>query len=70
MKGDTWKSAVAEHQWDQQHQVHWDGMRVLDRAARPIQLKVKETFLIERTPTYTRLDRNGGKSYRTAGSLP
>ena len=43
-KGDTWKSAIADHQWDQQHQVDWDGTRVLDRATRPIQLKVKETF--------------------------
>ena len=37
-KGYTWKSAIAEHQWDQQHQVDWDATRVLDRAARPVQL--------------------------------
>ena len=37
-KGDTWKSAIVEHQWDQQHQVNWDETRMLDRAARPIQL--------------------------------
>ena len=36
-KGDTWKSAIAEHQWDQQHKVDWDGTRLLDRATRPIQ---------------------------------
>ena len=28
-KGDTWKSAIAEHQRDQQHQVDWDETRVL-----------------------------------------
>ena len=31
-RGETWKSAIAKHQWDQQHQVDWDGTRVLDRA--------------------------------------
>ena len=37
-KGDTWKSAIAEHQLDQQYQVDWDGTRVLDRATWPIHL--------------------------------
>ena len=59
-KGDTWKSAIAEHQWDQQHQVDWDATRVLDRAARPVQLKVKEALHIERTPANNRLNRDGG----------
>ena len=49
-KWDTWMSAIAEHQWDQQHQVDWDGTRVLDRAIGPIQLKVKEALHIERSP--------------------
>ena len=59
-KGDMWKSAVAEHQQDQQHQVDWDGTRVLDRAARPVQLKVKEALHIERTPANNSLNRDGG----------
>ena len=59
-KGDTWKSAIAEHQWDQQHQVDWDGTRVLDRTTRPIQLKVKEALHIERTPANTRLNHDEG----------
>ena len=31
-KGDTWKSSIAEHQyqWDQQHQVDWDETGVPD----------------------------------------
>ena len=45
-----WKSAVVEHQWDQ---VDWDGTRVLERAARPVQLKVKEALYIERTDAST-----------------
>jgi hypothetical protein len=50
-KWDTWKSAITEHQWDQQHQVDWDEeTRMLDRATRPIQLKVKEALHIEKTP--------------------
>ena len=70
MKADTWKSAITEQQWDQQHQVHWDGTRELDRVIRPIQLKVKEALHIERTPANTRLNRDGVTSYRAAGSLP
>ena len=49
-----------EHQWDQQHQIDWDGTRVLDRATRPIQLKVKEALHIERTSANTRLNHDGG----------
>ena len=31
-KGYTGKSAIAEHQWDQQHKIDWEGIKVLDRA--------------------------------------
>ena len=54
-----WKSAIAEHQWDQQHQVDCDATRVLDRAARLVQLKIKEALHIENTPA-NRLNRDGG----------
>ena len=37
----------------------WDGSRILDRASRPIQLKVKEAIHIERIPINDRLDHNG-----------
>ena len=63
-KGDTWKSAIAEHHWDQQ-QVEWDATRVLDRAARPVQLKVKEALHIEMTPANNRFNRDG--SYKLPG---
>ena len=33
---------------------------MLNRATRPVQLKVKEALHIERTPTNTRLNRDGG----------
>ncbi len=59
-KGDTWKSAIAEHRWDLQHQVDCDETRVLDRATRPIQLKVKEALHIEKIPNNSRLNRDGG----------
>ena len=58
-KRNTWKSAIAEHQWDQQHQVDWDTTRVLDRAPRPVQLKVKEALHIE-NPGKQQLNRDGG----------
>ena len=59
-KGDTGKSAIAEHQWDQQHQVNWEGTRVLDRASRPVQLRVKEALYIQKTPINNRLNRDEG----------
>ena len=49
-KGYTEKSAIAEHQWDQQHLVKWEDTRVLDRATRPIQHKIKEALHIQNTP--------------------
>ena len=59
-KGDTGKPAIAEHQWDQQHQVNWEDTRVLDRANRPVQLRVKEVLCIQKTPTNNRLNRDEG----------
>ena len=47
-KGDTDKSAIAERRWDEQHQVNWEGTRLLDRASRPVQLTVKEALYIHR----------------------
>ena len=58
--GDAGKSAIAEHQWDQQHQVNWEGTRVLDRASRSVQLRVKEALYIQKTPTNKRLNRDEG----------
>ena len=57
-KGD--KSAIAEHQWDQQYQVDWGETRVLNRAARPVQLKIKEALRIEKTPVNNMLNQDGG----------
>ena len=64
-KGDTGKSAIAEHQWDQKHQVNWEGTRVLDRASRPVQLRVKEALYIHKTPTNNRLNHDEG--YKLSG---
>ena len=58
--GYTEKSAIAEHQWDQQHQVKWEDIRVLDRATRPVQLKVKEALHIQTTPANNSLNKDGG----------
>ena len=54
----TEKSAIAEHQWDQQ--VKWEDVRVLDRATRPVQLKVKEALHIQTTPANNSLNNDGG----------
>ena len=37
-----------------------DATRVLDRAVRPVQLKVKEALHIEKTPANSRLNRDWG----------
>ena len=54
------QSAIAEHQWDQQHQVKWEDTRVLDRATRPVQLMVKEALHIHKTPANNRLNTEEG----------
>ena len=59
-QGDMGKSAIAEHQWDQQHQVNWEGTRVLDRASRPVQLRGNEALYIQKTPTNNRLNHDEG----------
>ena len=59
-----------EHQWDQQHWVDWDGTRVLDRATRLIQLKIKRALRIERTPAASDSTTMGAMSYQAAESLP
>ena len=65
--GDTGKSAIAEHQWDQQHQVNWEGTGVVDRASRPVQLRVKEALYIQKTPTNNRLNHDEG--YELPGGI-
>ena len=67
-KGNTWKSAIAEHQWDQEHQVDWNATRVLDRAARPVQIKVREALHIDRTLANNRLNRGGEYELPAIGS--
>ena len=58
--GYTEKSAVVEHQWDKQHQVKLEDIRVLDRTTRPVQLKVKEALHIQTTPANNSLNKDGG----------
>ena len=64
-KGDTGKSAIAEHQWDQHYQVKWEGTMVLDRTNRPVQHRVKEALYIQKTPANNRL--NCDKGYELPG---
>ena len=55
-KGYTEKSAIAERQWDQQHEVKWGDIRILNRASRPVLLKVKEAL---HTPANNSSTRTG-----------
>lgn len=52
----------------QEHQVDWDEIRVLDRATRPIQLKINKSLHIQRSPQITHLIGMGAMSYWDVGS--
>ena len=51
-RGETEKSAIAEHAWSQHHQPLWEETRVLDRASHNTTLLIKEAIHISlRDPT-------------------
>ena len=66
-KGYTEKSAIVE---DQQHQVKWEDIRLLDRAPGPIQLKVKKYYTSKWPPPTTASTRTEVTSYQAAGLQP
>ena len=59
-QGDAGKSAIMEHQWDQQYQVNWEGTRALDRANRLIQLRIKEALHIQKTHANNKFNYDEG----------
>ena len=59
-KGHTEKSAITEHEQDQQHTIDWEDTKVLDKATRPVQLLGMEALCIQRTPANNRLNHDGG----------
>ena len=59
-KGDEKISAIAEHAWQQHHPIKWEEVRVLDRASRKRELKIKEALHIQMTPDPDKFNRDVG----------
>ncbi len=49
-RGDEMVSAIAEHAWQQHNRIKWNEVRVVDRASRNHELKIKEALHIQMTP--------------------
>ncbi|ETW93509.1 MAG: hypothetical protein ETSY2_51300 [Candidatus Entotheonella gemina] len=48
-RGETEKSAIAEHAWAEQHCPAWDEVTILEQAEREDILRIKEAFCIALT---------------------
>ena len=60
-RGELEKSAIAEHAWNHHHhQVEWDEIKVLDKAANNTTLLIKEALHIRLTDTETLINRDEG----------
>ncbi len=49
-RGDEKVSAIAEHAWQQHHPIKWKEVRVVDRASKNRELKIKEALHIQMKP--------------------
>ncbi len=49
-RGDEKVSAIAKHAWQQHHPIKWEEVRVVDRASKNHELKIKEALHIQMTP--------------------
>ena len=58
VKGQTTKSAIAEHAWLEGHPINWDGTRILQRASHTMELVMKEAMCIQSTPTDSWFNRD------------
>ena len=59
-RGETSKSAVAEHAWDCQQPIMWNDTTILDRARGQLELRVKEAFHIQLRPNHEHVNRDVG----------
>ena len=53
-------SAIAEHAWQQHHPIKWEEVRVVDRASKNRELKIKEALHIQMTPDNNKFNRDIG----------
>ncbi len=54
-RGDEKVSAIAECAWQQHHPIKWEEVRVVDKASKNRELKIKEALHIQMTPETTSL---------------
>ncbi len=59
-RGDEKVSAIAEHAWQQHHPIKWEEVRVVDRASKNRELKIKEAPHIHMTPDNNKFNRDIG----------
>ena len=59
-RGETEKSAIAEHAWAEQHCPAWDEVTILEQAEREDILRIKEAFCIALTDQKKSLNRDKG----------
>ena len=59
-KGETNKSAIAEHVWGLQHPIKWDEVAIIDKSDRMIELRLKEAMHIQLRPSAELFNRDVG----------
>ena len=59
-RGQTEKSAVAEHFGGEEHRILWNDTKVIQRASRTMELVMKEALCIRLTPEDARFNRDSG----------
>ena len=60
VRGQTSKSAIAEHAWTEDHPINWSGTKVIQRASHTMELVMKEALCIQSTPPDARFNRDSG----------
>ncbi len=56
-RGNEKVSAIAEHAWEQHHPIKWEEVRVVDKASKNRELKIKEALHIQMTPDNNKFNR-------------
>ena len=59
-KGDEKSSAIAQHAWKEHHPILWKEAKIIDKANKTTELKVKEALHIHLTPEDRRFNRDVG----------
>ena len=60
VRGETAKSAIAEHAWSEDHPIDWSNTRILQHASHTMELVMKEALCIQSTPKDSRFNRDSG----------